>query len=92
MSKKLSQHKCYQWKIPSDFIQINFVIDTNTHPHKKKPSGFAYYLLTSVRNVISAEVCSKDSLFGWAVIFGTLSFLCIRYPSIPSLKRSLRRI
>lgn len=88
MSKRLSQHKCYQWKIPSDFIEINFVIDTKT---KKKPSDFAYYLLTSVRNVISAEVCSKDSLFGWAVIFGTLSFLCIRYPSIPSLKGSIRR-
>lgn len=87
MSKKLSQHKCYQWKIPSDFIEINFVIDTKT----KKNSDFAYYLLTSGRNVISAEVCSKDSLFGWAVIFGTLSFLCTRYPSIPSLKGSIRR-
>ena len=53
-------------KIPSDFIEINFAIDTKA---KKKTSVFAYYLLTSVRNVISAAVYNEDSVFGLAVIF-----------------------
>lgn len=53
-------------KTPSDFIEINFAIDTKA---KKNPCGFAYSLLTSVRNVISAAVYNKDSVFGLAGIF-----------------------
>lgn len=81
MSKKLSQHKCYQWKIPSDFIEINFVIDT-----KAKNFWFCIPFADLLRNVISAEVFNNHPLFGLAVIVCTLSFLFIRCFTIFSFR------